>query len=86
MSGAPHAPFYSPEEITAIADRIYVRVEANRTLTLTPFDGMAGGRAVRAYSSWPTRERLMQIICGKRGCNYATCMICMGKANAIMNL
>jgi hypothetical protein len=28
--------------------------------------------------------QIMAIICGKNVCNYSTCMICMGQANAVM--
>jgi len=33
MAISSHARFYSPEEITAIADRLCVRVEAERTIS-----------------------------------------------------
>jgi hypothetical protein len=86
MVVSPHVRFYSTEEIVAIADRIYLLVEAERTIRLTPATGWLVERAVRSFAAQPSRDQLMKIICGKDRCNYSTCMTCMGKANAIMHL
>jgi hypothetical protein len=86
MVVSPHARFHSTEEIVAIADRIYLLVEAERTIRLTPATGWLVEKAVRSFAARPPREQVIKIICGKSGCNYSTCMICMGKANAIMQL
>jgi hypothetical protein len=61
-------------------------VERGRTIRLTPATGWLVEKAVRAFAGRPMREQVIKIICGRGGCNYSTCMICMGKANAIMQL
>ena len=86
MVVSPYARFYSTEEIVAIADRIYLLVERERTIRLTPATGWLVERAVRSYAARPGRDQVIKIICGKGGCSYGTCMTCMGKANAIMQL
>jgi hypothetical protein len=86
MVVSPHARFYSTEEIVGIADRIYLLVERDQTIRLTPATGWLVERAVRSYAARPARDQVVKIICGKGGCNFSTCMICMGKANAIMQL
>ena len=64
----------------------HLLVERERTIRLTPATGWLVEQAVRSYAARPGRDQVIKIICGKGGCNYSTCMNCMGKANAIMQL
>jgi hypothetical protein len=82
-----HARPYSPDEIAALAARIQRLVEAEREIRITPATGWLVARAVRVFAARPTREQVMEAICGRNDCpERATCMRCMGKANLIMRL
>jgi hypothetical protein len=87
MAASSHARFYSTEELLVLADRIYARVESKREIRMTPATGWLVERAVRAYAARPTRERIIELLCGQKTCpRRGECMICMGKANVIMRL
>jgi DNA polymerase IIIc chi subunit len=73
MSVSPHARFYSPDEIVAIADRIHTRVEADRPGPPHAGKRLAdGARRARICSSpdaradhddhlWQTRLQLLNL-------------------------
>jgi len=84
---SPYVRHYSAEEIRAIADRIRLLVEQNRTIRLTPATGWLVEQALLAHTVQPSRLQIMAIICGAKNCpRKRDCATCMGKANVIMRL
>ena len=87
MSVSPHARYYSPDEIRALARRVRALVDRERTIRLTPATGWIIARSLTAHAARPTREQVMDIICGSKDCaRKADCMNCMGKANMILRV
>jgi hypothetical protein len=87
MITSRYARQYSTEEIVAVAERIYLLMERGRIVRLRPETAWLVERAVRAYAARPGRDQLMALLCGNPHCKRRSdCMICMGKANAVMRL
>jgi hypothetical protein len=78
--------FYSAEEIRLIADGIDRLVKQDRIVRLRPETAWIVEKAMRAYSARPSRSQIMKLFCTVANCDPATCMNCMGKANAVMQL
>ena len=87
VSVSLYARYYSPEEIRALARRVRALVDRERTIRLSPATGWLVDRALIAHAARPTRERIMDIICGSKNCiRKADCVNCMGKANVILRV
>lgn len=58
-----------------------------RTVRLSYETAVVVVAALRAYSTHPTREAVIQALCTVRGgCGANPCYICTGRANGIMRL
>ena len=63
-------------------------MERRKIIRLTQVTGLLVERALIALAAEPTREKLIEVICGHRTSALRTplCFNCMGKANIIMRL
>jgi hypothetical protein len=86
MTLSRHMRFYSADEIRLIAARIDQLVKRDHIVRLRPETAWLVEQAVRAYAARPNRSEIMKLFCTVSNCNPATCMNCMGKANAVMQL
>ena len=57
-----------------------------KVVQLKPDTAYLAVRALRAYNANPSRQSIVQEICGVRGGSQPQCVGCIGKANAIMKL